>query len=257
MEIARAKLKVYQEVEEFDDDRDEESVEDGPRHTSPIETEPKITLASTLPSQERQPSTTEKNALLSYGQVRPQESPSNADTTAALVTTITDSFSMSRLPTPKQTIFRGEPIQYQHWKSSFHALIHRKNLSASDKMYYLKRYVSGSAPEAISGLLMQNSTETYEHARSILDERFGHPFIVTKAYRDQPQRWPKISPKDHHGLRKFADLFSSVGTAMEVIEGLNILNDYTENQKPLAKLLDWLVSRWNREATKEIKERKK
>ena len=44
---------------------------------------------------------------------------------------------------------------------------------------------------------------------------------------------------------------------MEVIEGLNILNDYTESQKPLAKLLDWLGSRWNREATKEIKERKK
>ncbi|PFX23939.1 hypothetical protein AWC38_SpisGene11496 [Stylophora pistillata] len=44
MEIARAKLKVYQEVKEFDDDRDEESVEDGPRHIPSIQTEPKITL---------------------------------------------------------------------------------------------------------------------------------------------------------------------------------------------------------------------
>jgi len=44
---------------------------------------------------------------------------------------------------------------------------------------------------------------------------------------------------------------------MQVIEDLNLLNDCMENQKLLTKLPDWLVSQWNREATRRIKEEKK
>ena len=124
-------------------------------------------------------------------------------------------------------------------------------------MYYLKRYVSGSAKQAISGLFLQSSSEAYEQAWSILDERFGHPFIVTKAYRDKLQGWPKIGAKDHQGLRGFADFLTSIETAMQTIKDLTILNDYMENQKLLAKLPDWLISRWNREATREMKEHKR
>ena len=43
---------------------------------------------------------------------------------------------------------------------------------------------------------------------------------------------------------------------MNSIQGLNILNDYTENQKLLAKLPDWLISRWNREVNAHLKETK-
>ena len=124
-------------------------------------------------------------------------------------------------------------------------------------MYYLKWYVAGSAKQAISGLFLQCSSEDYEQAWSILDERFGHLFIVTKAYRDKLQRWPKIGVKDHQSLRGFADFLTSTETAMQTIKDLTILNDYMEDQKLLAKLPDWLISWWNREAmrnerTKEI-----
>ena len=44
---------------------------------------------------------------------------------------------------------------------------------------------------------------------------------------------------------------------MQTIKDLTILNDYMENQKLLAKLPDWLISRWNREATREMKEHKR
>ena len=117
--------------------------------------------------------------------------------------------------------------------------------------------MSGSAKEAINGLFLQSSSEAYERAWNILDERFGHPFIVTNAYRDKLRKWPKIGMKDHQGVRRFADFLTSVETAMQVIENLNVLNDYMENQKLLTKLPDWLISRWNREATKRMKEEKK
>ena len=105
-----------------------------------------------------------ENTHSSGDQIQPQASTAGVDTITLIVTVIADSFSMSRLPAPEPTIFSGEPIHYSDWKSSFHALIHRKNLPSSDKMYYLKRYVSGSAKEAINGLFLQNSSEAYERA---------------------------------------------------------------------------------------------
>ena len=253
MEIAKAKLKVYQEVEEFEEDI--EQVEDDilPKHlTGDMSACDSVKLQST-----QQHENVDEFPILredshySCQTVQPKEPSSN--TTAAIVTAISESFSASRLPTPEPTIFSGEPIKYPDWKSSFHAIIHRKSLSSIDKLYYLKRYVSGPAKEAISGLFLQNSPEAYERAWKILDERFGHPFVVAKAYRDKLQRWPRIGVKDHTGLRRFADFLYSIETAMQTVRDLGVLNDYMENQKLLSKLPEWLISRWNREATSKMK----
>jgi len=66
----------------------------------------------------------------------------------------------------------------------------------------------------------------------------------------------KIGARDHQGLRKFFDFLSSIETARQMIQGLNILNDYFENQKLLTKLPDWLISWWNRKANKYLRDEK-
>ena len=63
-------------------------------------------------------------------------SDNTAASTAAIAAAITDSISMSHLPVPEPIIFKGEPIEYSDWKFSFYALVDRKCISASDKMYY-------------------------------------------------------------------------------------------------------------------------
>ena len=68
-------------------------------------------------------------------------SDNTAASAAAIAAAITDSISMSRLPVPEPIIFKGEPIEYSDWKFSFYALVDRKCISASDKMYYLRRYM--------------------------------------------------------------------------------------------------------------------
>ena len=261
LDMARTRLNAYQVAEEIENEKD--PVEDDLSRASLIQTTP----ASLPPLQEprhlRSDLTASRVTQPTQQLQDVHKSPSvlqgssSADKTAEIVTTIADSFSLSRLPAPEPTTFSGEPIHYPDWKSSFYALIHRKNLPLCDKMYCLKRYVSGSAKQAISGLFLQSSSEAYEQAWSILDERFGHPFIVTKAYRDKIQVWPKIGAKDHQGLREFADFLTSIETAMQTIKDLTILNDYMENQKLFAKLPHWLISRWNREATREMKEHKR
>ena len=57
--------------------------------------------------------------------------------------------------------------------------------------------------------------------------------------------------------RGFVDFLTNIETAMQTIKDLTILNDYMENQKLLAKLPDWLISRWNREGKREMIERKR
>ena len=175
IEIARAKMKVYQEVEEFEDDMD--SIEDDHLQTSPIQINLETEVASFIPPQEPKYSVPDANTpnstaqpVLQFQDVHPVEketthpahverqvSPANIDTITSIVTATADSFSLSRLPAPEPTIFSGEHILYPDWKSSFPALIHRKNLPSSHKMYYLKRYASGSAKEAINRLLLQSS----------------------------------------------------------------------------------------------------
>ena len=86
-----------------------------------------------------------------------------------------------------------------------------------------------------------------------MDERYGNPFTVAKAFREKLHLWPKISSKDSSGLREFADFLKGCESAMSHVKGLEILNDCHENQKILCKLPDWLTSRWNRKVV-EIEE---
>ncbi|KAM9817861.1 uncharacterized protein LOC133152032 [Syngnathus typhle] len=80
----------------------------------------------------------------------------------------------------------------------------------------------------------------------MLEERYGNPFLIAKAFRDKIDSWPKINPKGSVELQELADFLRSCESAMSQIRGLEVLNDCNENQKILSKLPDWLTSRWNR-----------
>ncbi len=44
------------------------------------------------------------------------------------------------------------------------ALIDKKSLSSADKMFYLKKYVSGSARKAVEGTFFRTDDEAYQDA---------------------------------------------------------------------------------------------
>ena len=68
-----------------------------------------------------------------------------------LAQAVQDSITMNRLPMPEPTVFSGEPIHFIEWKSSFTSLIDKKGISAADKLYYLKKYISGPARKCLEG----------------------------------------------------------------------------------------------------------
>ena len=121
-------------------------------------------------------------------------------------------------------------------------------------MYYLIKFTTDGAKEAVSGLLPLDSEETYIEAKKILASRFGDPSLVSNAYRRKISEWPRILPKDGPGLRRFSDLLQHCHTPMHSIKYLEVLNDPEENQRVLRKLPNHLVSRWSRIVHKWIEE---
>ena len=166
-----------------------------------------------------------------------------------LAQAIQDSIAINRLPMPMPTVFSGDPIHYIEWKASFKSLVDRKGISSADKLYYLKKHVSGPAHKCLEGTFYRNDDEAYRDAWNKLNQRYGQPFVIQRAFRDKLAKWPKIQSKDAEGLRTFSDFLNACLQAMPHVKGLEILSDCEENQKLIQKVPDWLASRWNRQVT--------
>lgn len=130
--------------------------------------------------------------------------------TANLAQAIASSLSVSRLSPHELITFSGDPLKFVDWKTSFMALIDQKPLPACEKMLYLKHYLTGEARKAVEGFFYRNSEDAYYSALASLQERYGNPFIVQRAFHDKLMKWPKISGSDPLALREFADFFKSL-----------------------------------------------
>ena len=165
-----------------------------------------------------------------------------------IVKTLVDNQRHFNLPSPEPGIFNGDSLQFPTWIQAFETLIESKTTRPSEKIHYLRKYVSGEAKEAIDGLLILNSNDAYEMAKEVLVKRFGDPFAVANAYRQKLDLWPKIPNGDAKALRKFADFLVHCEKAMVGTTSLNVLNDDLENRKLAVKLPRWLIARWTRDA---------
>lgn len=169
-----------------------------------------------------------------------------------LAQAVQDSISLNRLPITEPPVFSGDPIQFIEWKAAFTSLIDRKAISSADKLHYLKKYVAGPARKSLDGIFYRNDDEAYKDAWGKLNQRYGQPFIIQKAFREKLSKWSKIQPKDSEGFREFSDFLNACHQAMPHVKGLEILNDCDENQKLVHKLPDWAAARWNRQVTQTL-----
>lgn len=113
-----------------------------------------------------------------------------------LAQAVQDSITLNRLPMPEPAVFKGDPIYFTEWKASFQSLIDKKHISSADKLYYLKKYVAGSALKSLEGMFYRNDEEAYKDAWKRLQHRYGQPFIIQRVFREKLANWPRILPKD-------------------------------------------------------------
>lgn len=230
MEVARARLEVYDR--EIRQETDRQSIQQN--NVPPI-----------IPFE---PSTYHQNPHI--------VTPTPVNDMSCLAQAIQDSIDLNRLPVPTPTVFSGDPILFIQWKASFMPLVDRKGISSADKLYYLKKYVSGPAHKCLEGTFYRNDDEAYRDAWSKLNQRYGQPFGIQRAFRDKLSKWPKIHSKDAERLSTFSDFLSACLQAISHVKGLEILSDCEENLKLIQKLPDWLASSWNRRVTMALMEGK-
>ena len=167
------------------------------------------------------------------------------------LTRLADILSQRRLqdtlPLPEPEIFSGDLLHYPVWLKSFQTIIEGQTERVSQRLYYLGKYTTGEPKEAISGLLLLETSDAYKQAKKILSDRYGNPFLVAEAYRKKINEWPKIPPNDGTSLRKFSDFLIHCQTAMNTVRYLKVLNDPDENQRMVRKLRRYLIDRWSRE----------
>ncbi|KAL6471732.1 hypothetical protein MHYP_G00203820 [Metynnis hypsauchen] len=100
--------------------------------------------------------------------------------------------------------------------------------------------------------ILDNTEDAYNGAWKVLQDRYGNPFIIQKAFRDKLMKWQRISTNDPLALREFADFLQSCTEAIPHVKGLAILNDCEENHKLLRKLPEWIVRKWSRIVVDEL-----
>lgn len=174
----------------------------------------------------------------------------------SLVQALKESLVMSRLPVPEPFTFTGDPLKFVEWSTCFKALIETSCTDSAHKLFYLKKYIGGEALCVLEGTFYRSDEEAYKQAWDALNKRYGHPFVVQRAFRGKLSSWPKIGPKESLKLREFSDFLISCKNAMPHVQGLKVLDDCEENQKILLKLPDWATTRWNRYVTKLLDEEK-
>ena len=173
-----------------------------------------------------------------------------------LTKSLAEQLTLSRLPPPEPGIFNGDPLKYPGWKSAFNTLIEQRKIPPSEKIHYLQKYLGERVRDVVANFFLCGTEDAYSEAKKLLDERFGDPFVISNAFRSKLDKWPRIQSRDASGLRKFADFLKQCHTAMASVGSLGTLDDERENRKLLAKLPDWLVSRWNRIAVQWREEKK-
>jgi hypothetical protein len=155
--------------------------------------------------------------------------------------------NINRLPIPEPGVFTGDPIQYPSWRRAFQTLIEDRNIPPADRIHYLQRYLKGDAYESVQSLLLIPSDDSYHEAMALIEKRFGNSYTIACAFKSKIENWPKVTSRDSHGLRKFADFLKQCEVAARSNSSLRVLDDDIQNRLMLSKLPDWLVSRWSRE----------
>ena len=111
------------------------------------------------------------------------------------------------------------------------ALIEMGCMNSAYKLFYFKKYISGETLSALEGMFYRTDEEAYTQAWDILHKRYGHLFVIQRAFRERLNSWPRIGPRESFKLRDFSDFLATCSSAMPHISGLQVLNDCEENEK--------------------------
>ena len=147
-------------------------------------------------------------------------------------------------------VFDGNPLEYTRWKSKINLLIQTKDFDPAQKLMFLEQCLSGKALKCVKACFMLDTPDAFDNALELLQNRFGDPYVISDAFRDELESWSRISPKDSEGLRDYADFLQQCKLAMNTIPQLDQLDDTREIKRFVNTLPWYLLNKWSDKAGK-------
>ena len=155
------------------------------------------------------------------------------------------------LPVKEPPVFSGDSFEYPAFVTAFDSIIGNNVHTEKDWLFFLEKYTSGSANEAIKGFLATNSDTAYKEARKLLDQRYGNPVIVAENYKSNLRNWRHINDGDSKGLREFSDFLIRCQEAMKTVKSMAELDSSQILVTLSAKLPSYSGVKWCRFAHEE------
>jgi hypothetical protein len=103
------------------------------------------------------------------------------------------------------------------WWRTFEALIKGATNCDRDRLFFLGKYTSGAAKEAIQCFLMSDGQDAYHRAKLALKRRFGDKFKASEVYRQKLDEFPIIKQGDSTSFLKLAHFLDQCLEAMKCI----------------------------------------
>ena len=110
----------------------------------------------------------------------------------------------------------GNALDYPAFATAFDSTVSKNVQSNKYRLYLFNKYTVGKANEIVKGFLAVNSDDAHTKARQLLDQRFGNPIHVAKAYKSHPRNWPRIKDGDSAGLQAFSGFLFCCQEAVKI-----------------------------------------
>ena len=181
------------------------------------------------------------------------EPPIKTEELSSVVKMIAEQQQMSLLPVQRPPVFSGNYFDYAAFINAFESLIESRVTDPKQRLYYPNQYTAGDAKESIKGLITLDSTNSYEKARKVLKERFGHPYRVAQVYMEKLNSWSAIREGDDASLQQFSDFLVLCEQAMKTLKYMEGLNSEDTPRKVTSKLPSTVGIRWCHLANKMLR----
>ena len=155
--------------------------------------------------------------------------------------TIKQGFS---LPKPDISKFDGNPLDYWNFVRCFDNGIAKNASDDGERLSYLLQYCTGAGRDAIKSCLALDSAVGCQTARTLLEERFGHPYKIAAAHLNRITRGAPLKPYDQRGLLTFADQLRDCQNVLESIGYMDEINSADNLRNVIERLPFHLKVKW-------------
>ena len=155
--------------------------------------------------------------------------------------TVNSSPSMN-IPKVEIRCFDGSPSDYMSFITVFDESVGKANIDGQAKLTRLLQYTTGSARSAIDCCALIGGSKGYDEARTILEERFGDPYVITTTLLEKLTVNKEV--RSPAALRSLADELNSARIILQAKSMYTELNNQHHIKAIGSRLSTFLWSKW-------------